>query len=91
MSNEYPYYIVTTHKGRLPVPAAYRGTIIARQFESGRIGGTSIHEERTTDKQIALSMYLRGRHGDSRIEFYIVESPNCPRKRLTNPEIELSR
>ena len=40
----YPYFEARHWAGRLPVPPQLRGTSIAKQFESGAIGGKRVKE-----------------------------------------------
>lgn len=87
----YPYYIIVRHEGRLPVPFEYRGTVIAKQFTSGRIGGSRSIEQTTTDKAEARRLYNLARMQDFNAEVYFIESPRKNRIRIREPQRELAQ
>lgn len=43
---EYPHFVTERWGGRLPTPTKYRGTPMAKSFETGRIGGKKIVDQR---------------------------------------------
>jgi len=80
----YPYYIVTWHEGRLPCPLQYRGTVIAKQFTSGHIGGKRHVEKRTDNPREAYRLWNLGR-ADRVV--YEVADRNRPRRRMRTEEL----
>ena len=85
---KYPYFIIITHAGRLECPPQYRGTPIARDFASGRIGGRRSIEDRTDSVEAALRKWANAKREDRSPEFWIVESPNRCRQRIHHPETD---
>ena len=79
--NDYPHFLVQRWGGRLPTPPEYRGTPVAKQGESGKIGGTKlVGEDRyadTPEARAALVDYVR-RHQD--VDVYYVASRQSPRR-----------
>jgi hypothetical protein len=75
----YPYFEATLWGGRLPVPLEYRGTVIARDFESGRIGGKAIKRharfDDTRDGRRALQDWTRQYLHDS-VEIDYIRDPH---------------
>ena len=53
----YPKFIITWTEGRIPCPPQYRGTVIAKQFTSGHIGGKRVKEHTTDDPMEAVREY----------------------------------
>jgi len=87
-SREYPHFLVRVWGGRLPVPPQFRGTSIAKQFESGRVGGRRIVEERrfadnVEGRRAMVEAYRRA--GDS--EVYFISGPNRARRRIRVEEV----
>jgi len=80
---QYPYYIVQEREGRLPCPPQYRNTTIAKEFTSGRIGGSRLKENKTTDPQEAYATWSRNRQAT----IYIVEGQGRPRRRVRIEEL----
>ena len=80
----YPYYIITKREGRLPCPPQYRGTVIAKEFTSGRIGGTRNVEHRTEDPQEAYAAWLRDRMNTTIYEVNM----GGPRRRVRAEELQ---
>ena len=39
---DYPHFVLQVWGGRLPTPAEYHGTSVAKMFESGSVGGRTI-------------------------------------------------
>ena len=81
--NEYPYFIVQAWGGRLATPPEYRGTPIAKQFESGRIGGRKLTvDEELSDTPEGREEVLRlvRQHRDA--EVFYVRSHTSSRQRL---------
>jgi hypothetical protein len=87
----YPYYIVIHYEGRLPVPLQFRGTVLAKQFETGRIGGLKAVEKVVTSSAEALRVFRQMKMQDSRTEVYEVTSPNKPRHKILDPLTELNK
>jgi len=79
--NEYPHFLVQRWGGRLAPPPEYRGTPVAKQFESGKIGGKKIvGEDRYADTpkaRAALVDHVR-RYQD--VDVYYVASRQSPRR-----------
>ena len=88
---KYPYFILVTHEGRFPTPPQFKGTVIARQFETGKIGGTRAKEEQITEKVTVLEKFRSARFIDPKAEVYIIEGPNRPRRKLLNPVTDIQR
>lgn len=59
----YPYWVVEWSEGRLPAPLHVRGTMIAKMFDDGRIGGRRQRESEHTDLEDAL--WALTQHRDS--------------------------
>lgn len=82
---DYPHYIVQVWGGRLPTPPEYRGTPVAKQFESGRIGGRKIIDEHrisdTRDGRMSLYCIVRGCRD---YEIYLVRSARHARERISS-------
>lgn len=75
----YPYYIVTWRTGRLPCPPQYAQiSSIRRQFESGRIGGTRVHEDRCDTTAEAKRVAYE--HRQQSVSVYVVDAPGRPRR-----------
>lgn len=86
--HQFPHFIVQLWGGRLKTPMEYRGTSIAKQFESGRIGGRTLKSERvfidTIEGRRALFDYLRH---DRDAEVYWVRNPRSSRQRVSTSRI----
>jgi hypothetical protein len=82
---DYPHYIVTWSEGRLPCPPQYRGTVIQRQFDNGRIGGRKNIEKRVQTASEAFRMLCQDRMNRT---VYEVPARNRYRRRLRFSEIE---
>lgn len=80
---EYPHYIVTWIEGRLPCPPQYRGTVIQREFDRGRIGGRRMVEKAVQTPQEALRILNKDRMSRT---VYEVASPRMCRRRLRHDE-----
>jgi hypothetical protein len=80
---DYPHFILQVWGGRLPTPPEYRGTSLAKQFESGRIGGKKLVVDQrikdTVEGRKELQALIR-KHDDS--DVYLVRSPRHARERL---------
>jgi hypothetical protein len=75
----YPYYEATLWGGRLPVPPQYRGTVLARQFETGQIGGRAIQGVARfvdTDRGRADLVAWARRHQGERVEIAYLRDPH---------------
>lgn len=85
---EYPRFEVRVYGGRLPVPPQYRGTSIAKQIKTGRLGGRAVKERRqfadSVDEGRALQHFLRC-HNDVEIDY--VKTPRDRRNRLTRSAV----
>jgi hypothetical protein len=80
---EYPHFVVQVWKGRLPTPAEYRGTSIAKQFESGRIGGRKIDvEERYADNPEGRGDLINIIRAERDADVYYLRSPRHSRERI---------
>ena len=81
--HDYPHFVVQVWGGRLPTPYEYRGTPIAKQFESGRIGGKKlIVDERytdTADGRAAVQVLVQ-KHNE--VDVYFVRSHRHSRERI---------
>lgn len=84
-----PLFEVRVWGGRLPTPIQYRGTVLARQFESGRIGGRRVKESRTfadtPQERRVLQNFVR-RHDDVEI-VYLSTSRVRPQQKLTRAQV----
>ena len=82
------YYLVVTEKGRFPCPPQYLGTVIEKDFRSGRFGGRVIDKTRrfedTKEDRRNLVQLLR-RTFDAQI--YRVENARSPRLSLHRSRI----
>lgn len=77
----YPYYIVTWRTGRLPCPPQYAQiSSIRRQFETGRIGGSRLHEHRCDTP--AEAKQLVQEHAQELVNVYVVDAPGRPRRNV---------
>jgi hypothetical protein len=80
---DYPHFVLQAWGGRLATPPEYRGTPVAKQFESGRIGGRKlVIDERiqdTPDGRDELQTLMR-KHRDC--DVYYVRSHRHARERL---------
>ena len=80
---DYPHFVLQAWGGRLPTPPEYRGTPVAKQFESGRIGGRKlVVDERIQDTREGreeLQTLVR-KHSDC--DVYYVRSHQHARERL---------
>lgn len=80
---DYPHFVLQAWGGRLPTPPEYRGTPVAKQFESGRIGGRKlVVDERiqdTPEGRAELQAKVR-EHRDC--DIYYVRSHQHARERL---------
>lgn len=81
---KHPHYIVTWSEGRLPCPPQYRGTVVQKEFDKGRIGGRRNIERRVETPQEALRLLNEDRF--NRI-VYEVASPRTYRRRLRHDEV----
>ena len=86
----YPYWLVITRHGKIPVPLEYRGTVIAKEFISGRIGGVSLTEKTFTNPKDTLASFYDAKRRNEKPEVYVIEGRNQPRMRLQYPEQVLS-
>lgn len=85
---DYPHYLLRVWGGRLPVPPQFRATSIAKQFQSGRVGGRRIVEERrfadnVEGRRSLVEAYRR--EGDS--EVYFIAGPRRPRRSVRVGEV----
>lgn len=77
----YPYYIVTWRTGRLPCPPQYAMiSSIRRQFETGRIGGSRLHERRCATP--AEAKQLAQEHSQELVNVYVVDAPGRPQRNV---------
>lgn len=75
----YPYYIVTWRTGRLPCPAQYAQIpAIRQQFESGRIGGSRLHEQQCATP--AEAKHVAQAHLQESVTVYVVDAPGRSRR-----------
>jgi hypothetical protein len=81
----YPYFIVSWYEGRLPCPPQYRGTVIAKQFNNGQIGGKRLCEKQTECPQEAYNLWAKDRFNRSVI---IVERRGGQRRRVRIEELQ---
>ena len=84
MKSNCPYWIITT-AGRLPSPIEDKGTVIERQFKTGRFGGKRHEEETITDQRHALQMFQQAQHCGLNPEVCVVAERNRPRGRVQDP------
>lgn len=91
MKTSYPYWAIVTRVGRLPCPLQYKGTVIEKEFASGRLGGTKQQEQTTSDSQHALRLHHAAKRDGLEVDVYVVRSPRQPRHRLRDPPTELIR
>jgi hypothetical protein len=73
---KYPYYIVQSWTGRLPVPVQYRRTPIAKMFETGKIGGSKMREQTFATLQKAQQAAFQAQRESQRVEVLMVPKPN---------------
>jgi hypothetical protein len=78
MKSNCPYWIIAT-AGRLPCPIAHKGTVIERQFKTGRFGGKRHKEETITDQRRALQMFHQPQHCGLKPEVCVVAERNRAR------------
>lgn len=86
----YPRFECERWAGRLTAPLVFRGTAIARDFESGRIGGrklvssTSFADDEEGRK--GLLAWVR-QHRDGDIEIALIRDPRSHRRRVGVHEV----
>lgn len=83
LPHEFPYFVIEIWGGRLETPPEYRGTPIAKQFESGRLGGRKVvFDERFADDEAGRADIVRivREHRDA--DVFFVRSPRRSRQRL---------
>lgn len=73
---KYPYYIVQSWTGRLPVPAQYRHTPIEKMLETGKIGGSKMREQTFGTPQEAQRAAFQAQRESHRVEILVVPRPN---------------
>jgi hypothetical protein len=81
---QYPYYIVQSWTGRLPVPVQYRHTPIAKMFETGKIGGSKMREQAFVTPQEAQRAAFQAQRESHRVEILVVPRPNHCRTMCRN-------
>jgi hypothetical protein len=86
----YPRYECERWGGRLETPLALRGTVIARDFESGRIGGRRVVESACFSDDEAgrreLTEWVQ-RHRDATVEVFRLRDPRSPRRSVGLHEV----
>ena len=86
----YPRFECQQWGGRLETPLAFRGTVIEREFKSGRIGGRRIVSSACFDDneagRRALVEWVTHHHHDD-IEIHWLRDPRSFRRPLTVSEI----
>ena len=88
-NSPYPYWLIVTYTGRLPVPLEFKGTPIAREFESGRIGGKKSQENKAFNLTEALRLFNQNRFGRQEPEVFFVPGPAQLRRKVQHPDREL--
>jgi hypothetical protein len=86
----YPRYECERWGGRLAAPLAFRGTVIARDFESGRIGGRRVVASASFADDEAGRRALRDwaqRHRDGQVQICWLSGPRSPRRSVGLHEV----
>lgn len=74
----------------MPVPPMYRGTVVAKQFESGKLGGTKVTERRmfadTPEQRRALQAFVR-HHERVEIVYVGINARARGRQKITRAQV----
>jgi hypothetical protein len=86
----YPRFECERWAGRLETPRAFRGTVIARDFESGRIGGRKLVSSASfaddEDGRKGVLEWAR-QHRDGDIEIVWIRDPRSHRRGVRVQEV----
>jgi hypothetical protein len=86
----HPRYECERWGGRLETPLAFRGTVIARDFESGRIGGRRVVESACFEDDEAGRRALREwvrRQPEGTVQVVWIADPRSPRRAVGLHEV----
>ena len=89
-TRDYPRFECARWAGRLDTPLVFRGTVIAREFESGRIGGRRLVDKVsfTDDEEGRAGVLAWARkHRDGDLEIAWIRDPHSHRRRVGVQEV----